>query len=129
MAYLEEHGYAVIAGVASAESIVQAHSDFWKVFDLRPEQVCTDSSKGAKWIANPSNGIISSMDFNHSDFLWNARTLPGVRRAFASIWQTQDLITSFDGGNAFRPWKRNPEWLTSVRARICSWHNIMIFLC
>lgn len=29
------------------------------------------------------------------------------------VWEDQrDLIVSFDGGNAFRPWKIKPEWST-----------------
>ena len=47
-----------------------------------------------------------------SRFCWNLRTLPAVRAAFEQIWDTSDLVTSYDGGNAFRPWEARPEWRT-----------------
>ena len=50
---------------------------------------------------------------NHSDFCWNTRLLPKVKQAFAAIWQTDDLIVSYDAANVFRPWKWNPNWLTN----------------
>ena len=36
-----------------------------------------------------------------------------VQESFAAIWGTEDLLVSFDGGNIFRPWRYNPEWLTT----------------
>ena len=44
--------------------------------------------------------------------MWRARALPRVRDAFAAIWGTHDLLTSFDGANVFRPWNDRPEWRT-----------------
>ena len=29
------------------------------------------------------------------------------------MWGTDDLLTSFDGANAFRPWRLNKQWKTS----------------
>jgi hypothetical protein len=29
--------------------------------------------------------------------MWHCRSAPAVKRAFASIWGTADLVTSFDG--------------------------------
>ena len=102
-------------------------------------------------------GIISGPEFNHSDFCWSTRLLPGectfqssaapsarlcmlplprspecvlprdlprdsscshlilsgVSDAFSLIWGgDEDLVVSFDGGNAFRPWKNNQDWKT-----------------
>ncbi len=64
-------------------------------------------------LGNGDTGIIASPKFNHSDFCWFSRLLPGVKKAFASIWSTNDLIVSFDAGNAFRPWDIHPGWVTS----------------
>jgi len=35
-----------------------------------------------------------------------------VKDTFAAIWGTEELLVSFDGGNAFRPWRYKREWLT-----------------
>lgn len=66
----------------------------------------------SRWPAHPGNGIFSSFGFNHSQFCWQTRCLAAVKKAFASIWGTNDLLVSFDAGNVFRPWKVNPLWLT-----------------
>ena len=40
------------------------------------------------------------------------RGAPGVRRAFSQLWQTADLLCSFDNISLFRPWTTHPEWRT-----------------
>jgi hypothetical protein len=105
-------------------------------------------------------GIISGPAFNHSDFCWGTRLLPGkccrfkTAQHFQRTWHLprpwhllrrdlplcslfllcflrpnfvlqgvsdafslvfggdRDLVVSFDGGNAFRPWRHNPSWKT-----------------
>lgn len=44
--------------------------------------------------------------------MWYVRNLKRVKRAFASIWDCDDLLVSFDGGNVFRPWRYKRGWLT-----------------
>jgi hypothetical protein len=39
--------------------------------------------------------------------------LPKIKKTFQAIWNTDDLIVSFDAGNVFRPWKYNAKWKTS----------------
>jgi hypothetical protein len=58
------------------------------------------------------DGICSAKGFNHSQFLWQARLLPAVKRAFGLIWDTDDLLVSYDTGNVFRPWQYKREWKT-----------------
>ena len=35
--------------------------------------------------------------------MWYLRTLPNIKKAFASIWGDDDLLVSFDGCGVFRP--------------------------
>jgi len=51
-----------------------------------------------------SNGI------GHSELLWFVRSVPAVREAFERVWHTDDLIVSFDGAGAFRPWQIDASW-------------------
>ena len=114
LAYLDEHGYCVVASVASDAQIATAHADFWTYLGTTGADLLLrdDPAKRKLWLPNARNGILGSGSFNHSPFCWNTRLLPGVKRAFASIWGTDDLICSFDGSNAFRPWQRESAWLT-----------------
>mmetsp|Transcript_81816 Transcript_81816/g.258026 ORF Transcript_81816/g.258026 Transcript_81816/m.258026 type:complete len:238 (+) Transcript_81816:72-785(+) len=50
------------------------------------------------------------------ELVWYVRTRPAVRDAFARIWGTKRLLSSFDGFNVFLPWhhglrKTEAGWL------------------
>lgn len=117
--YLEEHGYVVVKGVADDAAVARGHDDFWRFHeDLGTEDGCeqilrTDNRTwGRDFLPHPATGIITGCGFGNSKFCWNLRTLPDVRTAFEKIWGTSDLISSFDGGNAFRPWEKRLDWRT-----------------
>ncbi|CAJ1380827.1 unnamed protein product [Effrenium voratum] len=116
--YLQEHGYAVVKNVASPPDIERARSLLWEFLEALPDtQVKRDDVRTwgcpKDWLPSPSNGILHGFGFGQSDFMWHLRMLPGVKEAFAAIWGTDDLLVSFDGGNVFRPWRYNWDWLTS----------------
>eukprot|EP01047_Picozoa_sp_COSAG01_P052809 COSAG01_NODE_5591_length_4159_cov_59.059852_6_plen_165_part_00 len=46
----------------------------------------------------------------HSEATWFVRGIPKVKQAFTQLWGTDDLICSFDGICAFRPWNIEPSW-------------------
>jgi ectoine hydroxylase-related dioxygenase (phytanoyl-CoA dioxygenase family) len=116
LSYLEEHGYAVVAGVADAQQVEKAQDLLWDFFEnlegysLRRDDPSTWSNDS--WLPSPTNGIMSGFGFGQCKFMWHLRLLPKVKKAFAAIWKTTDLLVSFDGGNMFRPWKYDSSWVT-----------------
>jgi len=65
------------------------------------------------WLPDEENGIMNHGQFCQSEYMWTLRMLPKAKLAFQTIWDgNDDLLVSFDGGNAFRPWKYNPNWKT-----------------
>eukprot|EP00750_Incisomonas_marina_P024288 INCI5101.1.p2 GENE.INCI5101.1~~INCI5101.1.p2 ORF type:complete len:482 (+),score=69.48 INCI5101.1:239-1684(+) len=112
LAYLEEEGYVVIAGAADPRQIARARELLWDFFEDASKDVRRDDSstwtRQQGWLPDPGNGIISHPGFAHSEFAWSTRLLPAVQEAFRAVWKTEDVISSFDTGNAFRPW--NAEW-------------------
>jgi len=64
----------------------------------------TWDNEGMCSIGSCTSGIINGKGVGHSEFNWEARTIPAVRKVFELIWGEEDLITSFDGANVFRPW-------------------------
>ena len=113
--YLEEYGYAVVASVASENEIQNGKDLFWKHINSISSIVKRDNPSTwdtETWIASPTDGICSCKGFNHSEFAWNTRLLSKVKQAFECIWNTNNLIVSFDAGNVFRPWKYNNAWIT-----------------
>ncbi|CAJ1368148.1 unnamed protein product, partial [Effrenium voratum] len=55
-------------------------------------------------LGQPWRGIINGRGVGQCDLSWFIRTRAKVQQAFAGIWGTDELITSFDGINVFRPW-------------------------
>lgn len=116
--FLDLHGYVVIANVASTQEVSDAKDNFWKFWEANTDFdgrgiKRNDCRTWNKWIGQPDTGILfTSGGATHSDFNWNTRLLPGVRKTFAKLWGDNDLLVSFDGANAFRPWKLNPSWIT-----------------
>ena len=53
-------------------------------------------------------GLIPSLA--QSQGAWFVRGVPKVKKSFASIWKTSDLITSMDCVIAWRPWWKNKFW-------------------
>lgn len=44
--------------------------------------------------------------------MWNIRSNRSVKKVFAQIWNTNELLVSFDGCGVFRDWRYNPQWKT-----------------
>lgn len=115
LVHLKDFGYCVISSVANEKEIEAQKIHFWEYLERMDVGISrSDCSTwdNDRWMGNKSTGIIRQPDFCHSEFMWNARLLPKVKQAFSYIWNTQDLLVSFDAGNAFRPWKINRSWLT-----------------
>jgi len=112
--YLQDEGYVVFKSVLSKEDIRTSqelfHSWLEEVSDFKRDDIET---YGKKWLPDESTGICARNGIGQSDFMWYVRTRPKVREAFAEVWGTHDLITSFDGCGVFRPWAFNPAWKTS----------------
>ncbi len=106
--YLKEHGYAVIKNVATPEEVDIAKSLLWQFLEkkafMKRDDPSTWTDANFCKLGSTRNGILAFNGINHSEFLWYLRLLPKVKLAFSQIFQTDDLITSFDGGNIFRPW-------------------------
>ena len=111
MEYLDQYGYVVIAGAASAAEIAEQKDRLWSFLEglnsSGRSQINRDDPRTweAGWPGSHTNGIITGHGFNHTEFMWSARTSPVVLRAFSKVWgvATDELIASFDGGNVFRP--------------------------
>lgn len=59
-----------------------------------------------------THGVISGSGVGQSEFLWNVRSNERVKKIFAHIWNTTQLLTSFDGCGIYRDWRYNPSWKT-----------------
>ncbi|HEY4941490.1 MAG TPA: phytanoyl-CoA dioxygenase family protein [Rhizomicrobium sp.] len=124
MAYLEEHGYVVIANVLSADESRRALDLTWDYL----EQLGTGVDRNDvttwdddRWPTAVHGGILPGHGIGHSAAQWFIRAVPNVKTSFAAIWDTDDLLVSFDGMALWRPWAIRPEWKTN---RGGSWLHI-----
>mmetsp|Transcript_26387 Transcript_26387/g.42316 ORF Transcript_26387/g.42316 Transcript_26387/m.42316 type:complete len:584 (-) Transcript_26387:54-1805(-) len=106
--HLDEHGFVVIANVASGLELSHAEDLLWEFLegcsDWKRHEPDTWDDEGLQNIGSCMHGIIRRGGIGQSDFMWYLRTLPLVRSTFARIWGTDELLSSFDGACVFRPW-------------------------
>lgn len=121
--YMDDNGYAVIKEVANYDEILLGVDFLWDFIHSYPESTMLrgkpDTWTIDHWIADPGKGLLNNYGMGQSNFMWHTRLLPRVKKTFQAIWNTPDLLTSFDGGCIFRPWQINRDWLT----RESWWHT------
>lgn len=112
--FLKEFGYVVVKGVASFEEVNEAKELLWQFLEenspMRQNNPSTWGDEAFQQVGLVPNGILCYKGIGQSKFLWRIRLLSKLKEAFGLIYDTEDLITSFDGGNVFRPWQALPEY-------------------
>jgi len=112
--YLDDNGIVVFKNIASPQEVQKGLDLAWDYIEKAIPGVKrndVNSYNSPNWPKSAS-GIISGDGAGHSDLLWFVRGLDKVKQVFTKVWNTTDLITSFDGFGFHRPWEYNPEWKT-----------------
>jgi hypothetical protein len=124
VAYLHEHGYAVIAGALSPDECAKALDLTWDYLeglgtgvDRRDWTTWDDD----RWPTAVHGGILPGHGIGHSAAQWFIRGVPAVKQVFAAVWDDDDLLVSFDGMALWRPWALKESWKTN---RGGSWLHI-----
>jgi hypothetical protein len=114
--YLDEHGYTIIKAVLSDKEVAEALDLFWGTLECLGAGI--DRNEPASWGTDAASlvftdaGVIHPHGVIQSKATWYVRGVPAIKEAFARLWGTDDLITSFDGICAFRPWHIDRSWRT-----------------
>jgi hypothetical protein len=87
---LQENGYTVIPNVYNQEEI----NEYWNLFNKWREDV-PDLDYLHSII--DYNGIYKHQQVGHQRFAWLARTNPKIINIFKKLWNTDNLVTGFDG--------------------------------
>lgn len=105
---LYEEGFMIIPNVISEEECNNAVNGIWKflskisegyIFKDNPD---TWADKYWPECMGPK-GIIQWYHVGHEQFVWDIRQNPKVYDIFTNLWNTKDLLCSFDGINIQRP--------------------------
>lgn len=111
LAHLDENGFVVIANAANEMEVNEGKRLLWdyltKNTPLEPNKPETWSDANFSKLGSCREGILSLGTIKQSDFLWFSRLLPSVKKAFSSIYKTDDFLVSFDGASVFRPWQNS----------------------
>jgi ectoine hydroxylase-related dioxygenase (phytanoyl-CoA dioxygenase family) len=114
--YLEDNGYVVFKDVATPAQIKTGINLAWDFLEKlgiginRHDEKTWDTPQ---WPDPFGKGILASDSVGQCELLWFARGLPQVKKIYSQIWNTNDLITSFDAFCFHRPFEYNPSWMTN----------------
>ena len=102
----EKKGYVVIPNVLTNEEIIEYISEFNKWMDAIPN---------SDYIHNiiDYHGIFKYFQVGHQRFAWLLRTNPKLQNIFKYLWDTDELVVSFDGCCYYPPnYKGTPSYWT-----------------
>jgi len=109
--HLRGHGFVVIRGVATADQVRDAKGLLWDGVCERFDHTNRDDPDTWTFPLKQS-GIVPWLA--QSAGTWAVRGWPGIKQAFARIWETQDLIVSMDCVLLWRPWWVQSNWRPST---------------
>lgn len=90
LALLAENGYCVIENILTAEEVATAVENFREWFASHPQ------IEGVHSKISP-HGIIKFHEVGHQRHAWYIRTRPNVINVFKNIWDTEEVVVSYDG--------------------------------
>lgn len=101
-----DNGFAIVKSVIPRERAIKYQQDMFDYLKaLRPNLDVNDSSTWIKEnlpVHSPRN-LYYYYSASHEKFLWDIRTEQGVIDAFAKLWNTDELLVSFDAFNVTFP--------------------------
>lgn len=86
---LDERGYTLVFDILSSAEIANALEMFRNWEDSIPDK--------SEWQRINPHGIYKFHQAGHQEHAWYIRTHPKVQHAFKQIWNTEELVVSFDG--------------------------------
>lgn len=114
--HLDRHGFTICKGILSELECQTALDKVWQFFEclgagIERHQPKTWDTPAANLVFTDA-GVIHPHGVIQSEACWTVRGHPHVKRVFASLWGTDELIASFDGLCVYRPWNLQPSWRT-----------------
>ena len=107
--YLKREGYVVIKNMNATE-VAHARQLLWSFLEGTGKGVRRDKPK--TWVRSAPNqyGIVWNNGVGHSRLAWFIRTRPKLLEMFARVWNTSDLIASFEGFSWLPPRAYESSW-------------------
>ena len=93
--YLEEQGYVVIKNAlstAEASKTLELLWDYLEGLGTGIDRKDVSTWGDDRWPTCAHGGIMPSYGIGHSEAQWYLRGIPNVKKAFAKIWNTDELL-------------------------------------
>ena len=111
-AELRKTGFAALCNTAGENELTGLHRLFWDYVEtINPNIKRDDHStcNNKEWPGFFSVGIFKWYGIGHSSFLWAVRCLVLLLVFWSEMFDTDRLLTSFDGCGVIRGWEHNYE--------------------
>lgn len=121
---LAENGFQVIENVIDDNLIEELREEMWKWLNFKTKNLNNPIQKNdintfrTFFELYPKHGmLLQHWDVGHNPMSWKLRQNENIINIFSEIWNTKDLLTSFDGLSISLPpettnrgWNRGEEW-------------------
>lgn len=87
---IKMNGYAIVPGVFSPEKVEKARHLFYEWIDTVPHVL-------QHHIDFSFQGLMKYAQIGHQKHTWFVKTDPCVQKVFKDLWNTDELVTGFDG--------------------------------
>src|SRR5574344_1004379 len=118
---LEKDGVQVVQNIITTEEIKKLQNMMWEWLKFKTKHLLNPVVKNrpetyrSMFELLPKHGMLfQHWDFGHNPLSWYLRQHPKVINEFKKIWNTDELLTSFDGISVSLPceitncgWNRN----------------------
>jgi ectoine hydroxylase-related dioxygenase (phytanoyl-CoA dioxygenase family) len=114
--FLEDNGYAVLSDVLSETEVSEGISLMWDFIEGLDQSIKRNepSTYSSPNFPDPFGyGTVVGDGAGQSEFMWYCRGKQNIQTIYRRIWNTDNLITSFDGFCLHRPWEYNMKWRTN----------------
>jgi hypothetical protein len=122
---LKEKGVAIIPNILNEKECISMLNGAWDYLEKITENwnVPINRNNKKSWRQFSDLFVLHSMliqhhKIGHAQFFWDMRQNPKVIEVFKKLWNTEELLTSFDGASIHLPpeetnkgWFRNNMWL------------------
>ncbi|CAF1081252.1 unnamed protein product [Adineta steineri] len=120
--HLNEHGYAIFSDIMLPNEININKELLWNFLENIPGRHIqrNDSTTWSNnWPGSDRFGIVNDGGIGQSDFMWNIRSNRNIKRVYSNIWNTNELLVSFEGCGVYRNWYYEPKWKTTT-----GWYHV-----
>ncbi|EFA84659.1 hypothetical protein PPL_01649 [Heterostelium album PN500] len=111
--HLYHNGWAVVRDVIPTERCKVYSDSFWDWIENFNTGVKRNSKKSWETGSWPSSihGILQNYAFGQNQFVWDIRSEQPIIDVFTQVYNTDQLLVSFDGGNLSKPVKKqDKDW-------------------